>query len=291
MAPSSWDPERYLTFADERGRPFVDLISRIGATAPVSVVDLGCGPGNLTALLARRWPDADVVGVDSSPEMVAKAESAGIQDVSFQVGDVRDWRPPAPVDVLVSNATLQWLPDHLELLPLLYRQVASGGWFAVQVPGNFDEPSHVLRRELEAEPPYAEHTGGLDRPGSHDPQVYLQALTALGAEVDAWETTYLHVLHGVDPVFTWVSATSARPVLQALPDDLRERFADEFRARLRVAYPDRLGGVILPFRRVFFVAHKPADRLVQQEKIGRDLSTPLTGNETAWLDAEDGSGD
>jgi trans-aconitate 2-methyltransferase len=256
MPENRWDPDRYLTFADERGRPFVDLISRIGATAPASVVDLGCGPGNLTALLARRWPGADVVGVDASPEMIARAEGAVTPGVVFRVGDVRTWRPAAPVDVLVSNATLQWLPDHLELLPGLYQQVAPGGWFAVQVPGNFDEPSHVLRRELESEPAYREYLAGIDRPGSHDPQVYLEKLTALGAAVDAWETTYLHQLTGPDPVFTWVSATSARPVLQTLPGQLRTQFAQEFKKRLRAAYPDRPGGVLLPFRRVFFVAHK-----------------------------------
>lgn len=262
MAGSTWDPERYLAFADERGRPFVDLISRIGAESPASVVDLGCGPGNLTALLADRWPDAEVIGIDASPEMIAKAESAvspvdGRSTPSFQVGDLRSWRPPAPVDVLVSNATLQWVPDHLQLLPQLYRQVAAGGWLAVQVPGNFDEPSHALRRELEQQPPYAEYLHGVDRPGSHDPQVYLEALAGLGAEVDAWETTYLHVLHGPDPVYTWVSGTSARPALQALPAELREQFVAEFKEKLRTPYPDRPGGVLLPFRRVFFVARKP----------------------------------
>ncbi|WP_183100984.1 methyltransferase domain-containing protein, partial [Nocardioides pelophilus] len=157
----TWDPDRYLTYADERGRPFVELVARIAAPDPRSVVDLGCGPGNLTALLAERWPDAEVVGIDSSPEMIAKARgSAAASRVAFDVGDVRDWSASADgVDVLVSNATLQWLPDHLELLPRLVAQVRPGGWFAFQVPGNFDQPSHTIRAELAAEEPYA---GGLE---------------------------------------------------------------------------------------------------------------------------------
>ena len=262
----TWDPDRYLTYADERGRPFVDLVTRIGAAAPRQVVDLGCGPGNLTALLAERWPDATVTGVDSSPEMVAKAR-ATVPSVRFEVGDLRDWR--GEVDVLVSNATLQWLPDHLDLLPYLLAQVRPGGWLAFQVPGNFDEPSHTLRTELAAEEPYATGLetvaratssttgGGAAVPSSRDAATYLRALQALGCEVDAWETTYLHVLHGDDPVFTWVAGTGARPTLQALPDDLRPRFEDEFKGRLRAAYPDDGHGVVLPFRRIFVVGRKP----------------------------------
>jgi trans-aconitate 2-methyltransferase len=146
------------------------------------------------------------------------------------------------------------VPGHLELLPALVEKVRPGGTFAFQVPGNFDEPSHTIRDELAAEPPYAEHTAGVATPSAHDAATYLRALTALGCEVDAWETTYLHVLHGEDPVFTWVSGTGARPTLQALPDELRPAFEDEFKRRLRAAYPDDGHGVVLPFRRVFVVA-------------------------------------
>lgn len=255
-SPAAWDPDRYLAFADDRGRPMGDLLARVGATGPRTVVDLGCGPGNLTALLARRWPGARVAGVDSSPAMVARARDAE-PGLTFEEADLRDWSPAAPVDVLVSNATLQWVPGHLELLPQLVGAVAPGGWLAFQVPGNVEEPSHVLRRELESEEPYAAHTRGLERPASHDPATYLEALTALGCVVDAWETTYLHVLTGEDPVFTWISSTSARPVLGALPADLRPRFETELKLRLRAAYPPRPEGVVLPFRRVFVVAHTP----------------------------------
>ncbi|RLV48497.1 methyltransferase domain-containing protein [Nocardioides mangrovicus] len=258
MTAAVWDPERYLTYADERGRPFVELVSRIGAAAPGRVVDLGCGPGNLTALLAERWPTAEISGVDSSPEMVATARARG-DGVGYEVGDIATWQPAAPVDVLVSNAALQWLPGHLDLLPGLLEHVAPGGWFAFQVPGNFDEASHTVRRALEQEEPYASALPPLDRPGSHDPAVYLRALEPHVASVDAWETTYLHVLQGADPVFTWISATSARPVLGALPDDLRPRFVEELKARLREAYPDDGYGVVMPFRRVFVVAQSDAE--------------------------------
>lgn len=253
----TWDPDRYLTYADERGRPFVELMARVGAEAPASVVDLGCGPGNLTSLLRERWPDADISGLDSSPEMIEQARSAE-PSITFEVADLRGWAAAGdPVDVLISNATLQWVPDHLDLLPSLVGRVRPGGWLALQVPGNFEEPSHTIRRDLAAEAPYAEHTRDVAVPSSHDPVVYLEALAGLGCTVDAWETTYLHVLTGPDPVFAWVSGTGARPTLQALPDDLRPAFEDEFRRRLRAAYPERDGRVVLPFRRVFAVAQVP----------------------------------
>jgi trans-aconitate 2-methyltransferase len=252
--PHTWDPERYLTYADERGRPFVELVARVGAAAPATVVDLGCGPGNLTTLLRDRWPDAAIRGVDSSPEMIERARDAD-PTITFEVADLRTWATEAdPVDVLVSNATLQWVPGHLDLLPDLVKRVRPGGWFGFQVPGNFDEPSHTIRRDLAAEAPYAEHTRDVSVPSCHDPADYLEALVACGCTVDVWETTYLHELTGTDPVFTWVSGTGARPTLQALPDDIRPAFEDEFKRRLRAAYPERNGRVILPFRRIFAVA-------------------------------------
>jgi trans-aconitate 2-methyltransferase len=260
--PHRWDPERYLAYADERGRPFVELVARVPAEHPRLVVDLGCGPGTLTRLLTERWPEARVVGVDSSPEMIASARGLG-SAVEFEVGDARAWAAeaePGSVDVLVSNATLQWIPGHLDLLPGLVRAVAPGGWFAFQVPGNFDQPSHTIRAELAAGAPYAEHTAGVASPDAHDAATYLTVLTGLGCTVDAWETTYLHVLSGEDPVFTWVSGTGARPTLQALEaadPDLRARFEEELRRRLRAAYPERSGRVVLPFRRVFVVARVP----------------------------------
>ncbi|GAA1487627.1 methyltransferase domain-containing protein [Brachybacterium sacelli] len=250
----AWSPEQYLRFGDERGRPFIDLLARVDAEAPELVVDLGAGPGTLTTVLADRWPSARVLAVDSSPEMIARAES--VAGIHAELGDLRTWEPPAPVDVLISNAALQWVPDHLEQLPRLAGLLAPGGVLALQVPGNFTEPSHTIRRELAAEEPYAGHLAGIAHPDSYDASTYLRTLQGLGLEVDAWETTYLHVLYGPDPVFEWVSGTGARPTLQALPANLRPAFEAEFRARLRAAYPDHGCGVLLPFRRVFAVARR-----------------------------------
>ncbi|OHV35310.1 MULTISPECIES: methyltransferase domain-containing protein [Pseudofrankia] len=252
----TWDPDRYLTYADERGRPFADLMARVSAE-PATVVDLGCGPGNLTALLADRWPAARVVGVDSSSAMIAKATD---ERITWRVADLRDWVSAAPagsVDVLVSNATFHWVSGHLDLLPALARAVSPGGWFAFQVPGNFAAPSHTLGAQLAAEPPYAAHTADVEAGAAHDPAAYLRALAAEGLIADAWETTYLHVLTGPDPVFTWISGTSLRPTLAALPADLRPAFERELKGRLAEAFPvDDAGRVLLPFRRVFAVGHK-----------------------------------
>jgi trans-aconitate 2-methyltransferase len=164
MPMSTWDPDRYLAYADERGRPFLDLVARVGATAPATVVDLGCGPGNMTTLLAERWPGATVTGVDDSAEMLAQAEARGL---ATRLADVRDWveeTPAGSVDVLVSNAMLQWVPGHLELLPRLAEAVAPGGWLAFQVPGNFGERSHTLREEVGGDPAYAPYLADVERP-------------------------------------------------------------------------------------------------------------------------------
>lgn len=249
-----WDPQLYLQFGDERSRGQIDLLARVRSQAPGDVVDLGCGPGNSTAVLAQRWPEARLIGIDTSPEMIAQARFA-LPSASFEVADVRGWlKRRERVDVLFTHATLQWIPGHLDWMNELVEAVRPGGWLAIGVPGNFAEPSHVLRQELAAEEPYARYTAGVASPDAHDPEGYLRALRALGCDVDAWETTYLHQLRGSDGVFDWVRGTSARPALQALPDDLRDQFSDELRARLRKAYPVEDGMVVLPFRRVFVVA-------------------------------------
>lgn len=254
---SDWDPEHYGRYADERSRPYGDLVRRIQARRPEQVADLGCGSGELTASLRRVWPTAAIVGVDSSPAMIAKARSIkGVDDLRFLERDLRDWRPDHDTDVIISNAALQWVPDHRSLLPGLVERLSDGGWLAFQVPGNFDEPSHALLRELAATEPYAEHTAGVARPASAEPAEYLADLTALGCTVDAWETTYLHVLQGEDAVFTWVSATGARPVLQALPEELREPFETSYKEALREAYPEQSYGTVLPFRRIFVIAQR-----------------------------------
>ena len=251
----TWNPEQYLRYGDERARPFLDLTARIGAERPGLVVDLGAGPATQTRLLAERWPGAEVLAVDSSPEMIARADL--VEGLTAVHGDLRTWTPPGEVDVLVTNAALQWVPGHLDELPRLAGMLAPGGWFAMQVPGNFDEPSHTIRRDLADQEPYAAHLEGIASPASYDAATYLRALQGAGLEVDAWETVYLHVLHGPDPVFEWVSGTGARPTLQALPEVLRTEFEEEFKARLREAYPEHGHGVVLPFRRVFAVGRRP----------------------------------
>jgi trans-aconitate 2-methyltransferase len=255
-----WDPRTYLEFADERSRPFVDLLSRVQAADPKLVVDLGCGPGQLTASLADRWPTAQIVGLDSSPEMITQATGFAGQRVRFLVQDLRDWRPGTPVDVIISNATLQWVPGHRELLPVFISALSPDGWLAFQVPGNFDEPSHRLLRQLAADSRYAPLLSDLAWPDSADAAAYLDDLAELGCSVDGWETTYLHVLSGPNPVFRWIIGTGARPVLQALPDDQRAEFVAEYQQLLAEAYPSRPYGTVLPFRRIFVVAHRAPSR-------------------------------
>jgi trans-aconitate 2-methyltransferase len=256
MVVASWDPSTYLGFADERSRPFADLLARV-AIEPSTITDLGCGPGHLSAVLRARWPGAGIEGIDSSAPMIERATADNTDpQVSYRRVDLRDWRPDEPVDLLVSNATFQWVPDHLDLLRDLAGQVAPGGALAFSVPGNFDAPSHVLLRDLAAREPYAPYTAQVEQPDAHDAGTYLALLARPGWRVDAWETTYLHLLAGPDPVLRWISSTGARPVLQALPDPLRARFETEYGARLRAAYPAQPYGTVLPFRRVFCVAHR-----------------------------------
>ncbi len=250
-----WDPEVYGRWANERARPFTDLLAR------VDVADLGCGPGGLTASLARRWPAARVVGVDSSPEMIDAARSLDAGDVAprvtFVEADLREWTPDAPVDVVVSNAVLQWVPDHLDLLPRFAAWLAPGGALALQVPGNFGSPAHTLLRELAASPGWRDKIPAAPRASTPDPADYLARLAALGLRVDAWEATYLHVLDGPDPVLEWMRGTGLRPTLATLDDDEQAAFSAEYAERLRSAYPGQPFGTVLPFRRVFAVARRP----------------------------------
>ena len=255
-----WDPEQYLQFAAERGRPFHDLVRRVGTDDARRVVDLGCGPGNLTRTLLERWPQARVEGLDSSPEMVREARSGEpAERLSFAVADLRDWVPDEPVDVLVSNATLQWVPGHLALLPRLVEAVRPGGWLALQVPGNFGDRSHTAMALVATSPRWAPAFGGTDRarPAVETPSTYLEALAGLGCRVDVWETTYLHVLPGEDAVVRWVSGTGLRPYLQVLGSEAdREEFLADYRQAIASTYPARPWGTVLPFRRIFVVAQR-----------------------------------
>jgi trans-aconitate 2-methyltransferase len=256
-----WDPEQYDVYADERSRPFRDLLARVPARQPRRIVDLGCGNGALTATLAERWPAASVLGIDSSAEMLADAASRELPGrLAFQPGSIQEWQPEQPVDLLVSNAALHWVPGHGELLGRLVRWLAPGGWLAFQVPGNFRSPSHTILAQLCQSARWRDRLGALaDRAGALEPAGYLDRLSVMGCRVDAWETTYLHVLGGDDPVLEWTRGTALRPVLAALSDDpaAAEEFEREYGGQLRVAYPARPYGTLLPFRRIFVVASRP----------------------------------
>ena len=257
---TTWDPEQYLRYGDERGRPFSDLLARVGHPHPKRVVDLGCGPGTTTEQLLARWPDAHILGVDNSEEMISHARALEVPGrLDFQLGDLRDWEPSGPVDVLLCCATLQWVPDHVELFPRLIGALSPTGVFAFQVPANFDQPSHTLLHELAASQRWSALLGGLVRPDPVlEPAGYLAALMDAGAAADVWSTTYLHVLHGPDAVLEWVRGTALRPYLSALDaagGGATEEFLAAYSASLRAAYPqDGHGRTTFPFRRIFAVA-------------------------------------
>ena len=260
--PPGWDPAVYLRYAGERARPFIDLLSRVHTEVPATVVDLGCGEGTMTATLADRWPGARVTGVDSSREMLTAAETSAVPGrVEFTAGDVRDWNPDGPVDVVVSNAVLHWVPGHESLLSRWAEWLRPGGWVAVQVPGNFRSPTHALLADLCRSPRWSSRLAdAAPRPDTVlEPSGYFDVLAGAGLSPDVWETTYLHVLTGTDPVLTWVRSTVLRPVLARLPEDAAAEFTAEYAAALRGAYPERPDGTtLLPFRRVFAVASRPS---------------------------------
>ena len=267
---AAWDPTQYARFADQRSRPFHELVARIPTPSPRRIVDLGCGSGELTLSLAARWPEAAVLGVDSSPEMLAKARALDPDGrVQWVEARAEEWDPAAsqgPVDVLVTNATLQWVPRHLRLIPAWFEGLPAGGTFAMQVPANFDAPSHRLMREVAARHPRAsELAPGLDRARSVALlETYAALLLDLGAEVDAWQTTYLQLLAAEEgaehPVLAWVRGTGLRPVLGVLNEDEgRAAFLADYERELEAAYPRRPFGVLFPFTRLFAVAHKSSE--------------------------------
>jgi len=253
-----WDPGQYRKFIGERSRPFYELIGRIGAENPRFVVDLGCGPGDMTAELARRWPSAGVLGVENSAEMIEAAGAISVPGLRFERADVRDWQPDRPVDVLVASALLQWVPGHESLLPRWVGWLTGGGWLAFNIPGNFDSPAHVLLRKLASSARWRPllRDALLNRQ-ARDPADYLDVLAGEGCAVDAWETTYLQVLAGDEPVLEWYKGSALRPVIAALDADQAAEFIADYAALLRQAYPRRTYGTVLPFRRVFVVARRP----------------------------------
>ncbi|CAN5446050.1 trans-aconitate 2-methyltransferase [soil metagenome] len=252
-----WNPDVYLAFADHRGRPFFDLTSRINASDPHRVVDLGCGPGNLTETLVGRWPGAVVEGVDSSPEMVAVAQERGVQAV---VGDVSAWSPTPDTDVVISNAALHWIPDHADLVVRWAQALAPGSWLAFQVPGNWDAPSHVSLLEVARRDLFANSLRDMPfqvSPVVQTPSEYAGVLTDAGCTVDAWETTYIHELTGETPVLDWITGSSLTAVKSRLTDDEWQQYRTDLTPLLAQAYPKRPDGrTFYPFRRIFVVARK-----------------------------------
>ncbi|WP_020660884.1 trans-aconitate 2-methyltransferase [Amycolatopsis benzoatilytica] len=253
-----WDPAKYLDYADLRGRPFYDLVGRVSAASPRRVVDLGCGPGTLTLDLARRWPEATLEALDSSPEMVGAARERGI---AAEVGDVRTWTPKPDTDVVVSNAVLQWVPGHEKLLRRWAGELPAGAVLAVQVPGNFAAPSHAISRQLAAAPKWASRLSSVtlrDEDAVGEPRDYADLLADAGCLVDAWETTYVQQLSGPRAVLEWITGTALRPIRAALSDSDWTEFQDDLAPLLDEAYPPRADGTTwFEFRRIFFVARIP----------------------------------
>jgi len=252
----TWNPEIYLSFAGQRTRPATELLARVRAENPGRVIDLGCGPGNSTRLLAARWPGAALEGLDSSPAMLAEARANGVPATWVQA-DLAHWKPSAPYDVIFSNATLQWLPEQESLLPRLMGFVKAGGIFAFQVPVNFDAPSHRLMREAANDPRWRETLVSVREIQRGRAEIYYDMLKPHAASLDIWQTEYLQVLEGEDAVYRWVSGTGLRPFLDALAGDEREAFITLYKAKLNAAYPRRSDGTTLfPFQRLFVVAQK-----------------------------------
>ena len=251
----SWNPDQYLKFSAPRLRPALDLLASVPVARPATVYDLGCGAGNVTRLLAERWPGADLTGVDDSAAMLAKAATE-VAGVRWLERSVADWRAERPADVIYSNAALHWLPDHDRLFPALLGQLAPGGVLAAQMPRNFDAPSHALINDAVRAGPWRARLEAMLKPSPvATPDVYYDVLAPLAARLDIWETEYLQVLEGIDPVKEWTKGTWLKQFLDALAPSDRAPFEADYAARLRSAYPTRADGkTLFPFRRLFIVA-------------------------------------
>ncbi|MGA8117862.1 MAG: methyltransferase domain-containing protein [Actinocatenispora sp.] len=262
---TSWDPEQYLRFAEERARPFHDLVSRVAVRSPATIVDLGCGPGNMTATLAGRFPGATVRGVDSSEDMIEAAQRYAGPRLSFTVADIRSWRPAEPVDLIVSNAVLQWVPEHTELFADWLDALRPGGAFAFQVPAKGPAGTGEVIRRVTQRPEWQDRlsdaaagAGPRTTTTVKHPESYLDELARLGCAVDAWETTYYHILTGPDPVLDWFRGTGLRPYFDALADDpdAAAEFERQMAVALREAHPAQPYGTVLPFHRIFVIARR-----------------------------------
>jgi len=259
-----WDPAKYTEFSDYRGRPYKDLLGQLVDVEPKKVVDLGCGPGNMTRLIAQRWPQAQVTGLDSSQDMIAKAESSEHEaNLDFALADARQWQPEEDLDLLFSNAMLQWLPDHRDLLAAWLGKMKTGSYVAIQVPGNFGSPSHALMRQVAESAKWAGKLGSVLRDGHvvGEPEDYQRLLLDAGFQANVWETTFQQLLLGDDPILDWVRGTALLPVRHALDEQDYLRFEDDYRAQISEHYPffETRDGTRLtnfPFRRIFMIGHK-----------------------------------
>jgi trans-aconitate 2-methyltransferase len=251
----SWSAKQYTMFEQQRTRPVRDLVAAIATQDVRYAVDLGCGPGNSTEVLAQRFPGAQVSGLDSSEDMLADARKR-LPSLEFELADIADWVASDPVDVILANASLQWLPDHATLYPRLVNQLAPGGTLAVQTPDNLEEPSHRLARQVAAEGPWASKIGNVKHPDRHAPSDYYQLLADHCSSVDVWRTTYLHPLaDGHQAVVDWFKGSALRPYLQKLEEGEQAAFLDAYLTQIKAAYPALPDGtVLLPFPRLFIVA-------------------------------------
>ena len=253
----SWNPQQYLKFSQPRLRPAMDLLARIPSAEPALVYDLGCGAGNVTAVLAERWPDARIIGVDSSAGMLAQA-ARSLTRVQWVHQPLAAWQAECPADVIYSNAALHWLPDHRQLFPALVAMLAPGGVLAVQMPRNFSAPSHTLIAAAAQAGPWRSKLEPLLTPAPvAEPQFYYALLAPLAASLDIWESEYLQVLSGEDPVKEWTKGTWLMQFLERLDASERVQFEADYALRLRAAYPRLADGTTLfPFRRLFIVLRK-----------------------------------
>lgn len=254
---ADWNPALYSRFEAERTRPAAELLARVPLEAPRSVVDLGCGPGNSTELLARRYRTARIVGTDTSEAMLAAARER-LPAVTFERSDIAEWSAAEPVDLLYANASLQWVPDHRRLIPRLVAALAPGGALAAQVPDNLDEPSHALMRETAADPRFAPLIGDASRLRTRIlcEQRYYDLLAPL-ADVDLWRTTYYHPLDRAADIVQWLRSTGLKPFLEPLTPELQAHFLAEYERRLEAAYPARADGRrLLAFPRLFLIARR-----------------------------------
>jgi trans-aconitate 2-methyltransferase len=254
----AWDAERYLQFADERTQPARDLIARVALPSPGRIADLGCGPGNSTAALRARWPGSRLLGLDSSPEMIAKAKASD-PDVRWVLGDLAEWEAKKPFDLVFSNAALQWVPHHETVFPRLMNQVAGGGALAVQMPFHHESPLHQILLDVAGEAAWrlrmTEAKQALTR---KPPAFYYDTLRPLAAKLDLWITEYYHILEGPEGILDWFRGTGLRPFLEALStDEERARFEALLLKSYSAAYPRRPDGrVLFPFKRLFLIAYQ-----------------------------------